>query len=603
MKRLLLIITASFTIGISSCSKYLDQVPDDVLTIDDIFQSRSNTENFLANVYNTLPNELTQRFNGSSENRSGPWTAGSDEAKYTWDFNYANNLNRSVWSTTDGTVNLIWSDFYKSIRNATYFIQNIDGANSAEVKDIEKIQWKAEARALRALYYYFLVRAYGPVILLGEDMVDLNAPVSELQLPRTHFDSCINWIAREFELAAPDLLVTTPRNELGRFTAGAAMAYRAEALLLAASPLWNGNGSYANFKNKDGSMLVSTTYDQSKWERAANAAKEFIDEFVPGTYDLFRETNADPFVAAYLSCRNVVTTDWNKEWIYGRSMSGNNMQYDRTPKHVGAPSAQQGGGANGVTQTMVDAYFTKSGLPIDATGSGYISTGFTSFRAPFDVQERSTFNQWVNREPRFYVGVTYNNSYWLNQNNSSTITVMEYSGNSGRSQSTSDVTPTGYIVRKNVATNGDTRGSIYLRLANIYLGYVEALNEYNPASADILKYLNLIRERAGIPQFGPGADQIPAPANQVEMGEAIRRERRVELAFENARFFDTRRWKIAETTDGGAFYGMNLQASGTDFYQRTLLETRVFRPERDYLFPIPNNQVLINENMVQNPGW
>ena len=258
----------------------------------------------------------------------------------------------------------------------------------------------------------------------------------------------------------------------------------------------------------------------------------------------------------------------------------------------------------GVTQTQVDAYFMENGRSIDDPQSNYRSSGFSNFKAPFDVEERRTFNQWTNREPRFYVGVTYNNSYWLYQGSSDQpiITVMEYSGNSGRSQSTSDVSPTGYIVRKNVATNDNARGSIMLRLANIYLDYAEALNESDPGNGDILKYLNLIRERAGVPLYGAGENALPVPSDQQAMREAIRKERRIELAFENVRYFDTRRWKIAAQTDNGDFYGMNMSRDGNDFYVKTRTETRVFR-DRDYLFPIPNNEVLKNDNMVQNPGW
>jgi ankyrin repeat protein len=603
MKRIISIITASLALGLSSCSKYLDQVPDDVITTETIFKSKSNTDKFLANIYNTLPNEHTQRYTGTD--RSGVWLAASDEAKYNWDFNNANLMNRSVWSKTDGFVATYWTEYYKAIRNASYFMQKIDGANPNEVNTSVKKQYKAEAKAIRALYYFFLVRIYGPVVMLGDNVVDLNAPVSDLQLSRSHIDSCINFIVKELDDAAADLLTDPNNAEYGRMTKGIAKAYKVEALMLAASPLWNGNQAYALFVNKNGKPLCNTTYDATKWDRAAKAAKEFLTTFVPTTYDLFKVTNADPFVAAYLSCRNVILTDWNKEWIFARSNSGSYMRYDRTPKHVGFPSAQQGGGAFGVTQTMVDAYFMKNGLPIDATGSLYEGTGFANFKAPFDVQDRSTFKPWTNREPRFYVGVTYNNSYWLYQDNNPTqiVTNLELSGNSGRSQSTSDVSPTGYIARKNCAANDNGRGALLLRLANIYLDYAEALNEYDPTNADILVYLNLIRERAGVPQFGTGANPLPVPVGQGEMREAIRRERRVELAFENVRYFDTRRWKIAEVTDNGSFYGMNMNANGANFYNRTLLETRVFKPERDYLFPIPNNQVLNNVNMVQNPGW
>ncbi|SFC20037.1 Starch-binding associating with outer membrane [Parapedobacter composti] len=582
---------------LGACSNYLDQVPDDRLTLEDIFKTRTNTERYLAMVYYRLPNEARQRF-VATEN-AGPWTAASDEGKYNWDFNYANNINFSTWNPTNSQVSNIWNNFYRGIRDASYFIEQIDDATE-ELSPAMKAQYKAEARALRAIFYYNLVRIYGPVIILY-DMLPPDAPLADEQIPRSPLDDCIAYITQELEMAAANLSVTPINAEYGRVTRGAALAYRAQALLLAASPLYNGNTDLAGFRNKDGTQLVSQSYDPAKWQIAADAAKEFIDEFVPNTYDLYRENGPSGY-DPYLSTRNVMTVDWNKEWIYARANSQNNTQYDRTPYHAGAPTEIRGGGALGVTQKMVDAYFTANGRSIDDPASGYLRDGFSEFQAPFDTRPRRTYNQWVNREPRFYVGVTYNNSLWLNQPNADReyLTVMEFSGNSGRINSDSDVTPTGYIIRKNVHINGNDRGFVYIRLANVYLDYVEALNEYQPDHPDILTYLNLIRERAGIPAYG--TEGLPVPSGQSAMRQAIRKERQVELAFENVRYFDIRRWKIAEQEMSGPFYGMNLAANGEAFYERTQLEVRRFN-QRDYFFPIPHDETLINLELVQNPGW
>ncbi|WP_295117973.1 RagB/SusD family nutrient uptake outer membrane protein [uncultured Chitinophaga sp.] len=606
MKKIALIFTAALSLGLSSCSKYLDQVPDDVIVIEDIFKSRANTDKYLANVYSNLPNEIQERY--TNTNRSGFFTGASDEARYTWDFPYSTVVNASTWSNTDGTINAYWQGYYRGIRDASYFIQHIDEANAIEVNAGVKKAYKAEARALRAIFYYFLVRQYGPVMILGEQPLDLNAPLSDLQFPRHSIDSCVNYIVRELDIATADLDEENApfANEIGRVTRGAAQAFKIQALMLAASPLWNGNPDYATFVNKDGSALTNQTFDITKWQRAAAAAKSFIDQFVTtGRYRLYTETNADPFMAAYLSVRNVQTVEWNAEWIYARSKSGSYLRYDRTPKHVGLPASQQGAGALGATQTQVDAYFMRNGLPITDPASGYQTTGFSLFRAPYDVAAgRNTYNQWINREPRFYADITYNNSYWLFQESGSTIiTNMEFSGNSGRTQSTSDVSSTGYIVRKAIPRVENTRGSLFIRVANIYLDYAEALNEGDYGNADVLVYLNLIRTRAGIPTYGAGAGQIAIPASQEAMREAIRAERRVELAFENWRFFDTRRWKIAETTNNGPIYGMNMFVNGNGFYDKTQVGVRVFRKERDYLMPIPQNETLLNTNLVQNPNW
>jgi hypothetical protein len=211
---------------------------------------------------------------------------------------------------------------------------------------------------------------------------------------------------------------------------------------------------------------------------------------------------------------------------------------------------------------------------------------------------------YCNREPRFYVGITYNGSTWLNTSSSSgTITTQfYYTGNSGKQVGGNDYCPTGFCVRKNCAI-GDwrvgNRAWLLLRLANIYLDYAEALNESSPGNSDIAKYVNLIRERAGVPD-------LPAGLSQDQMRTAIRAERRVELAFEDVRYFDTRRWKIAEQTDGGPLHGMNIN-SGTSltdlsFYKRTVFETRVFQ-KKHYLWPIPQQELNIDKNLVQNTGW
>ena len=539
-----------------SCKKYLNTVPDDVLTTDDIFLSKTTAGEYLANIYSYLPNELLQRFSGySGWGNSGPWTGSSDEAKYNWDFNYSNQMNASTWSSTDGQVELYWSQYYQAIRNATDFMARIPTATN-EIESGTKVIWRAEARALRAVFYFYLLRTYGPVVLLQDNIISPDASGAASSQARTPFDACISYVVGQLDSAYTDLPLTPLNSELGRMTQGIAKAFKVEALLLDASPLYNGNAAYASFKNADGTQLISQTYDANKWTLAANAGKDFINLF-SGTYRLHVVQDSTTFATAFRSCKEVMTDDWDEEWIFGFPNAGSLMRYDRTPKHVGYSSDQQGGGACGATQTMVDAYFMANGLPITDPNSNYVSTGFTLFQAPGDTKARNIYSPWTGREPRFYVGITYDSSRWIyaDDDGNDIITSFQYSGNSGRSQSTSDVTPTGYTVRKNVAPNDNNRGCVMMRLAQIYLDYIEALNESDPSNPDILKYLNLIRDRAGVPEYGSA---IPAPASQADMRTAIRAERRVELAFENVRFFDTRRWKIAPQTDGGAFYGRQL---------------------------------------------
>ncbi|MDE1192083.1 MAG: RagB/SusD family nutrient uptake outer membrane protein [Arachidicoccus sp.] len=276
-----------------------------------------------------------------------------------------------------------------------------------------------------------------------------------------------------------------------------------------------------------------------------------------------------------------------------------------TPPLAGYNSTvAKGGGFLAVNQSMVDAFFTKNGRTITDPESGYQTAGFSDFKAPYDIKARKTYNQWINREPRFYVDVTYNNSYWINQGTSPTPVIVDYTytGNSGRKNSSTNLAATGYNVRKQLTSSTSSRSWCYIRLAQIYLDYVEALNEYDPGNSDILTYLNKIRQRAGIPIYGNGANDVPVPSSQAAMRTAIWNERQVELAFEEVRYFDVRRWRVAAQTMGASVYGMNMFGDSTTFYQKTLDQTRRFLP-RDYLWPIPNTEVLVNNSMVQNPGW
>ncbi|MGZ3839193.1 MAG: RagB/SusD family nutrient uptake outer membrane protein [Flavisolibacter sp.] len=609
MKRLIIIGVSSFLlINLWSCKKgYLDQVPQDRTTIEQVFAHKNTVDNFLANVYSYVRDESDQRFIGGTH-EGGPWTGASDEAEYDWSFVGSNYMNVGSWGPTSGFVNDFWGNYYTAIRSATYFMAHVgeckeitDQANGSQLL----ARYIAEARALRAYYYYNLVKIFGPVVIIGDNAIAPDASLPSVQLARSPFDSCVAYISTEFDKAATDLpdVPANPSVDNGRMTKSVVMAYKAELLLAAASDLFNGNTDYASLKNQNGTSLISQQKDPGKWSAAAAAAKAFIDKYVPGTFDLYKVTDGAGNIDPYLSCRNVMYTDWNKEWIFAIvGCNPTTRQYEETPYHAGKDGSIRGSGGLGATQEMVDAYFMDNGLSITDPGSGYVENGFSTTSGKYTTA--GTYNMYCNREPRFYVGITYNGSTWLNTTSSSGTVTTEtfYNGNSGKRVGGNDYSPTGYIVRKNIPI-GDwrvgNRAWLLLRLANIYLDYAEALNESSPGNADIAKYVNLIRERAGLPDLAAGL-------SQEAMRTAIRKERRVELAFENVRYFDTRRWKIAEQTDGGPFYGMDINSgnslSDLSFYKRTVFENRVF-DKKDYLWPIPQAELDVDKNLVQNTGW
>lgn len=601
MKKICYTILAFTALAATSCKKYLSQVPSENITLDATFQTWPTANQFLSNVYNRVPNEYGQRDPGGADN-AGVWTGASDEAEITWQDRVTNNINNGSWDANTGIVNAYWTNYYQGIRAASVFLQQADKINGISPDQIR--QHKAEARALRAIFYFYLMRIYGPVVLLGEAPVPVDA---NLQMPRSQYDTCTAYVSSELSRAAVDLPVTYSSidQDGGRITKGVALAIRAQALMYAASPLFNGNADYAALKNKDGKQLISQTNDVNKWKTAAQAYHDFIAAFVPSVYDLNIETSGgvlDP----YMSCKNAILKDWNKEAIFIRvANSIGPWQYALTPFHDGAPGGNdsRGGTAIDATQNMVDAFFTANGRSIDDPLSGYQSSGYSLYQAPLDDQARSIYNPWANREPRFYVNITYTNSLWLNTQNGKIYTDFTYHGNSGHSKTSNDYSRTGYVIRKAMGFGKwdfNNRTLPLLRLAEVYLNYAECLNESDPGNPDILKYLNLIRYRAGVPEYGSAT--LDAPASQDAMRIALRKERRVELAFENNRFFDVRRWKIAEQTDNGPMYGLNIDYDLPDFNKVIVFENRVFKKQH-YLFPIPSNDINNDKQLVQNTGW
>jgi hypothetical protein len=601
MQKIFYTMLALSIVTFPSCKKYLSQVPDENLTLDKTFSNWQTANQFLSGVYTRVPDEYGQRDAGGDHN-AGLWTCASDEAELTWQDRRTNNLNNGSWDASTDIVGSYWANYYKGIRDASVFIQKADNIKGISTDQI--IQHKAEARALRAIYYFYLMRIYGPVVLLGETPVPVDA---NLQVPRNSYDECTQYVADELQKAAQDLPVQYSDNDQdgGRITKGVALAIRAQALMYAASPLFNGNADYASMKNKDGKQLISQTYDAGKWATAAGAYRDFITQFVPSVYDLNVE-RTNGVIDAYMSCKDAIIKDWNKEAIFVRvANSIGPWQYALTPFHDGAPGGNdsRGGTAIDPTQNMVDAFFTANGRSIDDPLSGYQSSGYSVFQAPLDDQARSIYNPWVNREPRFYVNITYSNSLWLNTQNGKVYTDLTFHGNSGHSKTSNDYSRTGYVARKAMGFGKwdfNNRTLPLLRLAEVYLNYAECLNESDPSNPDVLKYLNLIRERAGVPLYG--STDIDAPASQAEMRTALRKERRVELAFENNRFFDVRRWKIAEQTDNGPMYGLTIDSDLPDFTKVVVFENRVFGKQH-YLFPLPSGDVNNDKQLVQNTGW
>lgn len=605
MKKIYIFIIAALCItGNYGCKKFLDQVPDDRLTFEESFATKVTVDKLLANVYSSLPDEMKQRFPSSGDNTAGPWTGASDEADYTLPTSFSNNINSGNWDATKGEVNAVWQQYYKGIQAASTFMANVGKCTDCNNNGIDLVnRYKNEIRAVRAIYYYYLIRQYGPVVLLGNDPISPDAPIGTISKPRNSFDECVDYIIAELDGAAeglPELPLSN--DDYGHINKAVIQAYKVQVLLTAASPLFNGNTQMATLKNNDGKQLINQTYSVAKWKKAADAAKAFFTAYP--SFTLFTKAGSNDFNAAFLACRDVMLTDWNSEVIFARGNADiTNLQYNMAPNHSNGSGGDKGGSFLSASQNLVDAYFMANGKSINDDQSGFQRTGFSDYKAPDETVTRNIQNMYVNREPRFYASITYTNRKWINPN-STVVTSFEFSGNAGKGGITNnDYSSTGYTQRKNLSTSGWTTGgrtNVVIRLAELYLDYAEALNEATPGDPDILNYLNKIRTRAGIPVYGSAS--IPVPASQDDMREAIRKERRVELAFESHRYFDTRRWLIAETTDKSV-KGLDIQKNAANgFYNIIETESRVFE-KKHYLWPIPNGEIQKVPLLVQNPGW
>lgn len=614
-----------------SCNDYLDKAPDDQLTIEMLFNDKKRTEEWLAGVYPVIqdPLQANMRHMGLIPIGDDAQIAFAMAQFYdVWDWILTNNqggINPTYYIPQN-----VWKDTYIYVRSALIFIREAKPLPSQGLTSDDVEQMKQEARFLIAYGYQKMLELYGPFPLVTE-LMSSDMPLDEMLLPRTPFDDIVAWIDNEYKTLAnffpakydnPDIMY-------GRPTKGMCLALRARLHLYAASPLFNGNPDFKDVVNPDGTNIFSTSEDKEKWNIAIKATRDFLDLAEAGHYDLYREYK-DGVIDPFLSFQNafLATGNINPEIVFPRAES--NYTWVNS---VGNPRAFVGGsGYFGATQNLVDAFFMKNGLspilgynedhsPIINPDAGYTESGFTTGTISYPntnydlnssktkglVVEPNVFNMYANREPRFYVSIWYDNEHIPLAGRK---TNFKNGGVDGGP--THDAPQCGYLMRKFVNPQADPKNSkvpyqpgIVLRLAEFYLNYAEALNEYNYSQnlSEILKYVNLIRERAGIPLYGNGPENIPAPSDQNKMREAIRKERRVEFALEtDIRYNDIRRWKIAESVFKTPIYGMDKSASDDKFYKRIVFMNRVFA-KKNYLWPIYQNYIDNNPNLVQNKFW
>ncbi len=632
------ILMASFTL--SSCDSYFDVELDDQANIDEIFSESKTTKKYLSHLYSYIPME--EEIVGSH----GWVVPRSDEGQYSF-YQWVYYLlyktgNYSSATPVDAQYFNYWPEFYVAINQCSIFMANVDKNKEDNEKTIACM--KAEARFLRAYYYFCLFRQYGPVFIWGDQVADENIKASTID--RHTVDQNIQFISEELKKAAevlPADIKDVGESEdrwMGRVTKGAALALRSRVLLYAASPLYNGCDLYiGKMQNIRGEFLFPQSKDENKWQLAADAAKEVIDM---NKYRLCKSSSTgDKFKDAAASYQKVMFEPWNEETIWGWWFRTSNAY-----AYMGTVGGQLGPGLppnfgflygfGGIAPSLklidsypmwesgrypVKGYKGKNNLStpdVDAL-SGYKASGFTdNYKQPVDADWAAPFkahNSCVGRDPRFYVSVVPNGFWWPYKSWSKKFTCYNNKECTSKWDAAQSCIRSGYAWRRlykadtRLESQEEYKAIRYVfpafRMAEIYLNYAEACNEKPQRDeAAALMALNEVRNRAGLNNIEVAYPEIKG--NKELLRWCIQKERMVEFAFEAQRHYDACRWMVAKDEYPGDNWTLNLSATTyEESYNRTnkdfIGSSNVFR-DKDYLFPISSLQMAEMTNITQNYG-
>ncbi|MGI6242233.1 MAG: RagB/SusD family nutrient uptake outer membrane protein [Prevotella sp.] len=605
-KKNILLAIAMVLLTITSCQdSFLDQTATTDLNEDRVFSDSTYTAGFLTQIYANIGFDVDiNRFD------PGGLQVACDEAEPRQQSNVSTGLAFATGTVNPTTVsNDVWSICYTNIRRCNKFMSKIDGAPMGV--NIKR-QYKDEARFLRAWYYYILLRHYGGIPLIGDTCYKAT---DNIKAKRDTYEKCVNYIVDECNAILDNgaLLPRCSGRSNGRISAAACYALIMRVRLDAASPLHNGSG-FGTDSTK--TLLGYPTYDKERWKMAYDAARATMT--MKGDYRLF----------VYDYCYDFPEAGDEKGWgFYAVQVAGeyatkctswNGVDYPYGPyqeiilqhklplstetnRHLGPPSTGGNGSGGYAYADIADAFPMIDGKPIG--------------------QSKYTYNALVparNRDPRFANTIVYNGLSLYNQGNFKPI--YTYQGLEETQDAIYSGTPTGYYTRKMMSRGASANWWIepiqshpLIRFAEVMLSYAECCNEYygpdftedlgNGTLGGPYEMLKLIRSRAGIE---PGDDNmygLKSNMTQEEMRKAIQDERRIELAFEGFRFFDERRWMIAEETENKTMHGLEVTRSKTGFTAKTIpVRKHVFR-KAEYFWPLPYAEIVKIPELIQNPYY
>lgn len=547
-----------------SCDKdFLDVTPTTV-TDQALWTDAGLTEAYILNLYTGI--RMAEKEANDDERNIGFGRG------YHWAM-YASVTDEAVYSNDDqtylvqrgqlspvlfGWTSTTWGRSYRGIREVNLALQNI---GTTPISDERKNVLTAELRFIRAYRYFDLLKGFGGVPLVGDRVTTLTDDFSELYV-RKSISETVDYIRSELD-AAIAVLPEGPSGdwERGRATSHAAMGLKSRLLLYSASPLYTAGANSI-----------------AKWQEAADAAKDIMDL---NKFDLVDNLDADPaenYRKLFLSPPGVEDIFFREYSVTSRAMAMERMN---------APNGFGGWGGNCPMQNLVDDYEMSNGMAIEETGSGY-----------------NAQDPYVDRDPRFYGSILYNGTAYRGRQ---VETFLPGGKDSPAGNEPWNTSPTGYYLRKFLNegvgledwNNMGTSPWRYIRYAEILLNYAEAQNEAVGPDQSVHDAVNRVRDRAGMPD-------LPAGLSQSQMRERIRNERRVELAYEEHRYFDVRRWMIAEDVENKQAGGISITKNGNGTFTyapKVALIGKTFSTKH-YWFPIPVEEINASNGAIQqNPQY
>jgi hypothetical protein len=562
-------------------NNFIEKPPSQDVTQDTVFSDADLAKQFLWGAYRTLPygpgavegagsdvpydrDKLRFAMLSSLTDINQSYMSASGTNRHYYTGSYSANVAQNI--AGEVKYNYFDSGAWAGIRKGYIFINNVDRVPN--MSDDNKARLKAEARMIIALHYVELFRNYG-----GMPWIDhAYNPNESFQAPRMTAKATLDSTLAVIDRAIPDLpfRLDNPSTESGRFTQAAAMGLKVRLLLFGASPLFNAPEPYLQGEASQKEMVWYGGYNPDLWQQTVDAARELITkiEQTGGYYLIDTGNPRQDFQDGYY--------DRDSPEI----LISTRVKYQTGGEYYFNDLEQRGSG--NITNNYVRMFPMASGKKITDPTSSY-----------------DTQNPYENRDPRLYETVLINGDEYQDR------TAETYIGGRERPSKNDNAIASGFRIRKFVLDGIESRGTTahwpLLRLPEIYLSYAEALNEINGGpTPEAYKYVNKVRNRVDL-------GDLPSGMTQEEFRDAVLRERVLELGFEEVRWYDMIRWKRQEDFTK-SLYGMDIRRNddGTFTYDRFELPSRSWQNNfspKWYLSAFPENEVLKDYGLIQNPGW